>query len=190
MISNLLAASNGTLLVPLALVIAATVLVKGVFSLHRSRSQDRKEFLDVWGRDNPDDLWVEVAIRHMYGTYLPAAVIRMLRASPQAGRALLEISESWPLLEMDDETKDIRWRHKWHATASRRRWLWVCYWGLYLAIVGTSLINALMLVVDPQPNSLYWPYIVAGLMIGVGCLYKAEQLQTARRAVPRWLGLS
>lgn len=189
MISNLLHA-NERLLVPVTLIVVAGAAVRGVFALYRSTGQARKEFLDVWGRDHPDDLWVEVAIRHLFGTYLPAAVIRMLRAGPQAGRALLEVSDSWPLLEMDDETGDIRWRYKWHATRRIRRLLRVGYWLVYFIVTGLSLLIAYVLVISPQHvPAPYWAYPIVGIMVGLTCLHKEDQLQTANRAVPRWLGL-
>lgn len=189
-ISNLLAASNGGLLVPLALVIAATVVAKGVFSLHRSRSQDRKEFLDVWGRDHPDDLWLEVAVRHLSGTYLPAKLIRMLRTSPQAGRAILEIAQSWPLLEMDDTNGDMRWASDRHATSRKRRSRIRALGVGYFVGMGLGGWLGLRFLEGSGPShAIFWVYPIAGIMVGMVCLYKAEQLETANRAVPRWLGL-
>lgn len=76
MIQEILKATGGALLVPLAVLLAAMTLAKGLFSLHRSRSQSRKEFLELWHRDNPDDLWLEVAVRHLVDVYLPASLIR------------------------------------------------------------------------------------------------------------------
>jgi hypothetical protein len=71
-IQELLVASHGTLLVPLALLVALTVLAKGMFSLHRSKSQNRKDFLELWRGEHPDDLWLEVAGRYSKWTIIVA----------------------------------------------------------------------------------------------------------------------
>lgn len=79
-------------LLPLAVILVVPFLVKGVFGLQRSRSQDRKDFLDLWPkRDQADDFWLQVAMRHAYGEYLPATVLRHLMNQPQGARALLEV---------------------------------------------------------------------------------------------------
>ncbi|UZW58921.1 hypothetical protein [Lysobacter enzymogenes] len=75
-------------LLPLSAFMLLAWLVKGVFTLHRSRGQDRKDFLDLWAKqDQSDDLWLQVAVRHVYGEYLPAAVLRYLIRQPQGTRA-------------------------------------------------------------------------------------------------------
>jgi hypothetical protein len=189
-IQELLDASNDKLLVPLAVVAVLTTLAKGLFSLHRSRSQKRKEFLELWRADPPDDLWTEVAIRHLIGEYLPASIIRMLCTSPQAGRALGEIAESWPLLEMDDETGDVRWlKPRYASPATRRRWRRGFNVG-YFVLFGAGLFVGYLLFVTSKPfPMLYWVYPITGMLLGLICLHHADRLKTADRAVPRWLGL-
>ena len=191
MISQLLDASSNKLLIPVVVVLAAAPLVRGLFSLYRSRSQDRKEFLELWRADHPDDLWLEVVVRHMFGVYLPAGLIRSLRSSPQAGRALLEISQSWPLLEMHDETSVVSWRSERHATSAKRRW-WVkvCNLGYFVAM-GSGLWIGLKLVLAQAPqHPILWVYPVVLALVGLLCLSHADRLKVADRAVPRWLGLS
>ena len=45
------------------------LMVRGVHAVNRSRSQQRKEFLEIWedGRLSGHDLWIELAIRHKNG---------------------------------------------------------------------------------------------------------------------------
>lgn len=188
MIQELLKA-NGDLLLPLALLVATTTLAKGLFGVLRSRSQDRKDFLELWRAVHPDDLWTEVAVRHLVGEYLPATVIRSLRTSPQAGRALIEVARSWPLLEIDDETSEIRWRHDRYSTPKRRRaWWWIFGTGYFL-LFGGGLLTAYFLLVAPTSPPINWLYPAIGVVTGLCCLNAQERLQTAGIAVPRWLGL-
>jgi hypothetical protein len=189
-IQELLDASNDKLLIPLAVVAVLTTLAKGLFSLHRSRSQNRKEFLELWRGDHPDDLWIEVAVRHLVDEYLPASIIRMLRACPQAGRALGEIAESWPLLEMDDETGDVRWCASRYASPLQRKWWGRAFSIGYFVLFGAGLFLGYLLLVTSQPvPAPVWAYPITGISSGLICLHSADRLKTADRAVPRWLGL-
>jgi hypothetical protein len=188
-IQELLEASHGALLVPLALLVALAVLAKGTFSLHRSKSQNRKEFLELWRGEHPDDLWLEVAVRHLVGEYMPAALIRSLRTSPQAGRALIEVAECWPLLEVDDETGQVRWRHAWCSTARRRKWVRRACWFGYYTGVGSGLFEAFALAQAKLPLISGWIVPVASIVFGIWCAWHAERLNAAQRSVPRWLGL-
>jgi hypothetical protein len=190
-IEELLQASGGALLVPLAVLLATTAVAKGLFSLHRSRSQNRKEFLELWRGEQPDDLWTEIAVRHLVGEYLPASIIRQLRASPQAGRALGEIAESWPLLEMDDETGDVRWLKSRYASPTKRKGWRRGFNAGYFVLFGVGLFVGYLLFVTSKPfPALYWIYPIAGILLGLSCLHHADRLKTADRAVPRWLGLT
>jgi len=42
-----------------------------------------------------------VKIRHLYGTHLPAHVIRSVLAHPHTSQALLDLSELWDLFDYD-----------------------------------------------------------------------------------------
>jgi len=48
MIDKLMQMADGRLVIPLIVIAAAIVLVKGVFSLARSRSVDRRDFLELF----------------------------------------------------------------------------------------------------------------------------------------------
>jgi hypothetical protein len=189
-IQELLDAGGDKLLVPLAVVAVLTTFAKGLFSLDRSKSQNRQEFLELWRADPPDDLWTEVAVRHLIGEYLPASIIRMLRTSPQAGRALGEISEAWPLLEMDDETGGVRWLKPRYASPTKRKKWRLGFNVGYFVLFGAGLFVGYLLLVAPKPfPAPYWIYPITGMLLGLICLHSGERLKTADRAVPRWLGL-
>ena len=61
-----------------------------------------------------DDLWLEVTIRHLYGTHLPAHVIRTAFAHPHTSQALIDLSGLWLFLDYDSESRSVRWRHRRH----------------------------------------------------------------------------
>lgn len=194
MIEKLLEIGNGKLLIPVLCALAGAVLVKGVFNLHRSKSADRRDFLDLWMRSQDrDDLWLEVSIRHLFGTYLPASIIRSLLQSPQAAQALLEVSEFWDLLEINDETLDLRWKKKRHATENARRYWRYASNVLYFVSMGLGLLCIYVaIVIDAKMTFVLslWVYGFFLVIIGMRCLHYADKLITASKGAPRWLGLT
>ncbi len=194
MISELLAASEGWLLAPILIAIAGTALVKALFVFHGSKSQARREFLELWKRrEAEDDLWLEVAVRHLFGDYLPATVIRLLQQRAQAGRALREISECWSLLEIDSETSEVRWCAARHANPRRRRWEQKSFLMAYFLLTFLGLFFAWLLLraegMATLDSSILWIYVFCAVGSGFWCLFRAETLSLANKAVPRWLGL-
>lgn len=193
MIEKLIGLADGRFIVPVLLIVASTSLAKAVFGMQRSVSADRKDFLELWSRPaDKDDAWVEVAVRHLFGEYLPAAVIRSLLTSPQVGRALREVSAAWPLLEMDDETRQLRWKRGRHSSARRRNNEVKVLNLLYFALAGSSL-TCVWLGCVGQFSVIgrfnCWAYAFLALCGAAFCLVRAGQLESAGKAVRRWLGL-
>lgn len=193
-IEKLLEVGNGKLLIPVLCALVGAVLVKGIFNLNRSKSADRRDFLDLWkSNETRDDIWLEVSVRHLFGTYLPASIIRYLMQSPQAARALLEVSEFWDLLEMDDETLEVTWKKKRHATVSRRnKWRYALN-ALYFISMGFGLFSVYAAIAsNAQITSVvsFWIYGIFLGGFGMRCLHLADKLTTANTGAPRWLGLS
>ena len=194
MIEKLLEVSNGKLLIPVLCALVGAMLVKGIFSLHRSKSADRRDFLDLWMRnEGRDDIWLEVSVRHLFGTYLPASIIRSLMQGPQAARALLEVSEFWDLLEMNDETLELRWKRKSHATSNgRRTWRYALNL-LYFAAMGSALVFSYLAIIEDANTALMLSWWIYGLFLAgfaMRCVDLGDKLKTASTGAPRWLGLS
>lgn len=100
------------------------------------------------------------------------------------------MSDCWPLLEMDDETREVRWRRAAWATPWLRDSCWVLAWIGYFVALGTGLLIAYGLTTSVTPlPSYHWVYATALILVGLWCARMADLLGTARRAVPRWLGL-
>lgn len=193
MIEKLLEVSNGKLLIPVLSALAGAVLVKGIFNLHRSKSADRRDFLDLWMRnEGRDDIWLEVSVRHLFGTYLPASIIRSLMQGPQAARALLEVSEFWDLLEMNDETLELNWKRKGHATSNgRRNWRYALN-ALYFVAMGSALVFIYVAIAGDAKTILMLSWWICGLSLAgfaMRCVDFADKLKTATTGAPRWLGL-
>ncbi len=193
MIEKLLEVSNGKLLIPVLCALAGAVLVKGIFNLHRSKSADRRDFLDLWMRNEErDDIWLEVSVRHLFGAYLPASIIRSLMQGPQAARALLEVSEFWDLLEMNDETLELDWKKKSHATPDgRRNWRYALN-TLYFVAMGSALVSIYIAIIGDAKTTLVLSWWIYGLFFAgfaIRCVDLADKLKTATAGAPRWLGL-
>lgn len=193
MIEKLLEIAGGKLLIPLVVVAVGVAMAKGAFSLARSRSQDRRDFLDLFRQhEAQSDLWLTVAVRHVFGAYLPARLIRRLMSCPQPGRALLEVGGAWRFIDMDDETGELTWRRKCLRTARTRR---VVVWVLnvvYFGLAGTSLWLAYLCLsgrFDGHTLWVAWTYVVLCGGGAFAALAYGDGLNDASRAATRWLGM-
>ena len=193
MFEKLLSFEGGKLLIPLIVVAVGVALAKGVFTVARSRSQDRKEFLDLF-RDHEaqSDLWMTVAVRHVFGAYLPASLIRQLMSAPQPGRALLEIGRAWDFIDMNDETGELFWRRKIFRAARARKVAVVVLGVVYFVLVSAALFLAYICVtgnVDGKALWIAWTYAILSGLGALGALAYGDNLKDANKAVGRWLGL-
>lgn len=166
MFEKILEAAGPNLLVPAALFALAFYAARGLFGLHGRKSDQRREFLERWdpNRSN-DDLWLEVMIRQLYGTYLPAHVIRQALAQPHSSQALIELSQLWHFIVYDSDCRTVKWAHKKNFTAIRRflaRHL--SSWRYALLALGTTL----SIVAAYSSHGLtQWTYAVLALVMGV-----------------------
>ena len=193
MIKELLEASGGRLLFPLVVVVSCATLVRGLFGVSRSRSQDRRDFLDLfrnWERQS--DLWLSVVVRHVFGAYLPADLIRQLMAARQPGRALLEVCSAWEMLDIDDETGEIRWRRKLYRQVWFRqlaRWGALVLYVVLASVAGLCALRAYAGGWDGVAPWVLWVYAGAAGVMAVRCLTYNFDIAQAHKAARRWLGL-
>lgn len=194
MIEKLLDFGNGKFLIPLVVVMTGITLAKGAFSLVRSRSQDRRDFLDLFrSHDAQSDLWISVAVRHVFGAYLPSSLIRQLMSSPQPGRALFEVANAWDFLEMNDETGELSWRRKRLRSPRVRKVVVRIMFGLYFVSGSLSLYLAYLCWIGrlgSQNSWIAWVYVA---IFGLGAfvaLFYGDTLKDADKAARRWLGMT
>ncbi|QQP99472.1 hypothetical protein [Lysobacter enzymogenes] len=178
------------LLVPMAMIIAGLYLTKGVYGLHRSRSQDRKDFLDLWAKaDKADSLWVQVAVRHLFGENLPVPLIRHLIAQPQATRALSDVAFAWRLIDLDEATGELFWRYRRHYSPRVRLWERRFWLGGYFLMAAGALLSVWVGVkVDAKSTVgvMSWLYALLFGVAAYGSLMRGERLSDADVGVPRW----
>lgn len=193
MIEKLLELGDGRLLVPIIVVFVGVALAKGGFTLTRSRSQDRRDFLDLFrGYRDENDLWLTVAVRHGFGAYLPANLIRQLMAGPQPGRALLDVCNAWNFLDMDDETGDLAWRRRLFRNARVRRIVVRVLSVLYFLLASLCLFLAYLCVkgtLDGKMLWIAWSYVILSGGGAFACLAYGDNLNDADKAARRWLGV-
>lgn len=142
MIKDVIAAGGPSLLIPAVLFVLLYYVIRGLFGLQGRHSQHRSEFLERWDpQRSDDDLWLEVTIRHLYGTALPAHAIRTAFEHPHTSQALAHLSDLWPLLDYEADTKKVRWKHWWHRKQTVRKAL--RYWPVirYFAFAGAAAIG-------------------------------------------------
>jgi hypothetical protein len=194
MIEKLMEQSDGRLFVPFAIVAFASLAAKAIFGLQRSRSADRKDFLELLKRQGDhDDFYLCIAVRHLFGTYLPAALIRELMRAAQPGRALCEIANAWDLVDQDDLTGEIVWRKKRHRSARYRRGVTRLFSMAYLAIASASLWLAYLILSDVltgTPAVVGWIYVCLGLIFAFWCLCRSDLTKSGSAAIERWIGLT
>lgn len=145
MFSDIITAGGPGLLIPVVLFALVFYAARGLFGLHGRRGQHRREFLEHWDPARTgDDLWLEVTIRHLHGTHLPAHVIRTALAQPNTSQALMELSELWPLLHYHPDTRQVSWKHRRHRSARSRalvrHWPMVRYFLFAFAGVGSGYL--------------------------------------------------
>jgi hypothetical protein len=69
-LKDILEVGGAGYLVPALLLLCSLYVTRGLWGLHGRRSQHRREFLELWdSAQSKDDLWLEVAVRHLFGTY-------------------------------------------------------------------------------------------------------------------------
>lgn len=188
---ELLAAGGSAFLIPAVLFGLILYATRGLFGLHGRRSQQRKEFLELWtGAQDKDDLWLEVAIRHLFGTYIPAHVIRLALNQADKNQSLRDLSELWPLLRFDEATNTTSWRNRTNGSLSYRKFKRYALLSSYFFLPVAAAAMALIASHSPLGSLASWAYwINAILMLVVAfiCLEKAETAAVAERAGNAWL---
>ncbi len=188
---ELLEAGGTGYLIPAVLFGLVLYVSRGLFGWHGRRSQHRKEFLELWDQTrSQDDLWLEAMIRHWLGTYLPAHVIRLAMVQPDKTQSLIDISELWPLLRYDRDTRTVAWLHRRHLTVDKRNVGRVALLTGYFASAGSSLLGAAV-AANYGPGTLsgwiYGGFSVVMLFLAMVCILREDTLKVAAVAGDEWI---
>lgn len=189
MFKDLISAGGPGLLIPIVLFALLFYAIRGLFGLHGRRSQHRREFLEYWDPKRiDDDLWLEVTIRHLYGTHLPAHVIRIAFAHPHTSQALLDLSELWLFLDYDPETRSVRWQHKRHRNKTSR--VALRFWPVlrYFLMIGAGVIAAYYATRIDGFNQ--WVFATFAVVMGAGALlslWHSDAEKVAAKVGEAWI---
>lgn len=188
---EILAVGGSGLLIPVVLAVLVLYTVRGAFGLHGRRSQHRKEFLELWDVTRiRDDLWLEVAVRHLCGAYLPAHIIRLALEQPDKSQSLFDLAELWPLFRFDPDSKNVRWESKRHETLDKRRA------GRKILLIGyfvSAMLAALcaLAAFKSGPNTFSgWMYGICAVVTGfvaILCLMRDDIIKVAVAVGDEWL---
>lgn len=191
MIKDIVDAGGPGLLIPALLFLLVLYAARGIFGLHGRKGQHRKEFLELWDPAQVnDDLWLEVAIRHQFGTYPPAHVIRTILRYPATSQGLLDVSELWPLLRYDASTQTVRWRSARHeklGDSKVARFAPFLWYFILASLAGVAVIIAYH---AEQSMLIRWTYsVLAVILVGAAFiqLMRDDAIKVAAESGNWWI---
>ncbi len=185
MIEEVLKAAGPTAIVPIAAVALVGYVISMLTGWHRTKGQRRIEFLGLWrGAGQMDDMALEVTVRHLFGTYLPASVIRRICASDHCADELSNMTQLWSLFRYDPISRKVSWAKPRYANSKVLLLEDVLYKALYFLLASIA-VGCAFVVFGSEPRSLVaWLYGINALMFGilaVASLVKSETLVSARK---------
>lgn len=178
-------------LIPAVLFVLVLYVTRGLFGLHGRRSQHRKEFLELWDSTrSQDDLWLEVAVRHLCGAYLPAHVIRLALAQPDKSQSLFDLAELWPLFRFNAESQTVNWQNQRHSSLAKRRAGRATLLAGYFACALIAVLAALVASKSGAGTFVGWAYsafaVVSGFVAFI-CLMREDTIKIAASVGDDWV---
>ncbi|MBD9377620.1 hypothetical protein [Pseudoxanthomonas sp. PXM04] len=191
MMEEILKAIGTSAVVPIASIAVAGYAITMLTGLHRTKSQQRTEFLGLWkGVEQMDDMALEVATRHLCGTYLPAGVIRRICASDHCADGIFQVAQLWPLYQYDPVGRTVVWAKSRYATAKGLAVTSFLHTLGYF-LLALSAVGFLVAAVSGGPKSLFaWICGVNSVLfvfLAFIFLSKAETFTLAKKEGARWL---
>ncbi|QZN79091.1 hypothetical protein K5K93_10600 [Stenotrophomonas sp. DR822] len=192
-VNRLMDLHGGQLLVPLVLCVLLVLIFKGLSGMNQSRGSARREFLELFHEiEKKDDLWISVAVRHHFGAYLPASIIRRLSKLDQPARAIMEVADAWPLIDLDDITGELRWRKPKYANPATRRLLSRAFLtGYFVSALAAAMLGYILVVsqIGGRIAFVYWLWVVIGGTVALWFLHRSKLIHDGGPALERWLGM-
>lgn len=189
--SEILAIGGSAYLIPAVFFVLVLYVARGLFGLHGRRGQHRKEFLELWDTARTqDDLWLEVAVRHLCGAYLPAYVIRLALKQPDHAQSLFDLAELWPLFRFDREARTVSWQHQRHNTLSKRKFGRVVFLAGYFTFALIAVFVALIAAKFEPGTFSSWVYALCSVVFGVLALIflmREGTIKTAAAVGQDWI---
>lgn len=191
LITDLVSAGGAGLLIPAVLFVLVHYGARGLFGWHGRRSRNRKEFLDLWTSERiDDDLWLEVTVRHLFGRYLPAHVIRTALQHPASAQSLLDLSDLWPLLRYDADSKTVRWKNARHRHLDRRPIARYMPLIRYFLLAGLASGAGLFAYLANDNSLIRWTYSFLTLVLAGAAFVSVNQedaIKVAAESGEKWI---
>lgn len=185
MIEEVLKAVGPAAVVPIAAIALAGYVISMLTGWHRTKGQRRIEFLGLWrGTSQMDDMALEVTVRHLFGTYLPASVIRRICASDHCADELFNVTQIWSLFRYDPVSRKVCWAKSRYANSRVLLIEDVLFKALYF-LLASMVVVCVFVAIGSGPKSLTaWLYGINALLFGIlaiASLAKSETLASARK---------
>ena len=188
MIEQLLSVGGQQLLLPVLVALAGLYAARGLFGLHGRMGQRRRDFIELWSSERAqDDLWLQVVVRHLFGCYLPAPVIRKVMGWPDAAASLLAIAGIWPMLKLDAETHAVRWKRLRHGTPRRVGFERLLMFASYVVLATVALAAASISIRSPALSLTAITYAIIAIALGAVSLVflmRDDRLEVAYKRGP------
>lgn len=188
---EILKALGSWAVVPAASLALAGYVISMLTGLHRTRSQARIEFLGLWrGAGHMDDMALEVAVRHLCGSYLPARVIRRICSSDHCAEGIFQVAQLWPLFLYDAASGSVSWVNPEYVNKKKLVFRKRCYTLGYF-LLAMAAFWFLSSAINAGPKSiLAWVYALNSLVFPVlafSSLAKSEIYTAAQEAGAQWV---
>ncbi|WP_145985550.1 hypothetical protein [Marilutibacter maris] len=190
---EILEAGGAGFLLPAVLFVLVLYAARGVFGLHGRRGQHRREFLELWDKScSTGDLWLEVSVRHLFGTYLPSHIIRLALEQPNRSRSLQELSEIWDLLTFNPDDQTVHWNGTVLARLARSRHGSALCLITYFALASAAALMGLLAAHSGHTSFTGWVYGISAVVtcfVAFTCLTHEETVKTGIQVGDRWITL-
>ena len=188
MIEQLLSAGGQQLLLPVLIALGGLYAARGLFGLHGRMGQRRRDFIELWSSERAqDDLWLQVVVRHLFGCYLPAPVIRKVMGWPDAAASLLAIAVIWPMLALDPDTKAVSWKRKRYENPRVVRIERFVVFSAYVALASVAVLAGFTSFRSPALSLPAISFAITALALGgvsLVCLMRYDSLEAAYKHGP------
>lgn len=168
MLERILALMGKPFVLPVSFLLIGAWALNKLIALHDSKRRNRIDFLERWTTiEGMDDLRLEVTVRHLFGNYLPAEVIRAIYRMPFPSQALLDLGGIWSLIKYDPVTRQLKWNRHGYTQVKGRRWYRIAFICGYvvIALIGLMFLKAAIESDPSRPAA--WIVGIGGLMLFV-----------------------
>jgi hypothetical protein len=192
MIDDVVSAIGSWAILPAALLALAGYLISLLVGLHGSKSQLRTKFLELWPNAlRQDDMSLEVTVRHGFGTYLPASVIRRVCRLDHCADRILHLTQLWPLLHHRRPDGQLQWIKVSYEDPKTLAWAERGFTALYFSISFAAFASFGAAIELGHKSTLAWMCGLNALLfltLAFAMLSKAEMFSLARKQGARLLG--